>query len=317
MQGTSQQFEPKDGGPWVIAPGNHDGVHLGHRALMRTARRIADERGYGTRALTFEPHPAALIDPTRAPEKITMQPRRAELLRGAGADDVVIQPFTPKFAAQSPESFVDWLLEQGAKALVVGRDFRFGRNREGDVPMLRSMGEARGFDVLLEEPVLLQSMRVSSSEIRNALKRGDIANANLMLGRFHELQGTVIEGDRRGRTIGFPTANLHPEPVLPPADGVYAVVVKQLGAAEGAPLMLGVANLGTRPTFAAGRSAEIHLFDFARDIYGTTLRVGFVERVRGEKKFSGIDELKAQIQRDSDQARQLLAARDRELERWI
>jgi len=317
MQGTSQQFEPKDGVPWVIAPGNHDGVHLGHRALMRTARKIADEHGYGTRALTFEPHPAALIDPTRAPEKLTMQARRAELLRGAGADSVVVQPFTPEFASQSPESFVDWLLAQGARALVVGRDFRFGRNREGDVPMLRAMGAERGFDVLVEPPVLLESMRVSSSEIRNALRRGDIANANLMLDRFHEVQGKVVEGDKRGRTLGFPTANLHPEPVLPPADGVYAVVAKQLGAADGSELLLGVANLGTRPTFAAGRSVEIHLFDFARDIYGATLRVGFVERVRGEKKFSGLDELKAQIQRDSDQARQLLAARDRELERWI
>src|SRR5262245_1291566 len=133
MQGTPQQIEPKDGGPWVIAPGNHDGVHLGHRALLRTARRIADERGYGVRALTFEPHPAALIDPARAPEKITMQPRRAELLRGAGADSVVVEAFTPEFAGQSPENFVDWLLKQGARALVVGPDFRFGRNREGDV----------------------------------------------------------------------------------------------------------------------------------------------------------------------------------------
>lgn len=317
MQGTPQQIEPKDGGPWVIAPGNHDGVHLGHRALLRTARRIADERHYGVRALTFEPHPAALIDPARAPEKITMQPRRAELLRGAGADSVAVEAFTPEFAGQSPESFVDWLLQQGARALVVGPDFRFGRNREGDVPMLRAMGQTRGFDVLIEEPVTLERVRVSSSAIRIALRRGEIAEANRMLGRFHEVQGTVIEGDRRGRTIGFPTANVRPEPVLPPSDGVYAVVAKQLGAAADSELLLGVANLGTRPTFAAGRSVEVHLFDFSRDIYGATLRIGFVERVRGEQKFSGIDELRAQIQRDSADARQLLAARDRELERWI
>src|SRR3954470_8263245 len=113
MQGTSQQAEHD--GRWVIAPGNHDGVHLGHRALLRTARRVADEHGYGTRALTFEPHPAALIDPARAPEKLTLQPRRAELLRGAGADSVIVQAFTPEFAALAPEAFVDWLLEQGAK----------------------------------------------------------------------------------------------------------------------------------------------------------------------------------------------------------
>lgn len=318
MQGTSQQTGPNDLGPWVIAPGNYDGVHLGHRALLRTARRVADERGYGTRALTFEPHPAALIDPARAPEKITLQPRRAELLRGAGADSVVVQAFTPEFAAQSPEAFVDWLLAQGARAIVVGPDFRFGRQRQGDVALLRMLGSQRGFDVLIEEPVLLQHERVSSSAIRIALRRGEIGHANRMLRRFHEVQGTVVEGNRRGRTIGFPTANLRPEPVLPPSDGVYAVVARQLTAgADKTEILLGVANLGTRPTFAAGRSVEVHLFDFDRDVYGATLRVGFVERVRGEQKFSGVDELRAQIQRDSDHARQLLLARDRELEQWI
>lgn len=324
MQGTSQQAEHAEG-PWVIAPGNHDGVHLGHRALLRTARRVADAHGYGTRALTFEPHPAALIDPARAPEKLTLQPRRAALLRGAGADSVVVQAFTPEFAALAPEAFVDWLLAQGAKAIVVGPDFRFGRQRQGDVALLKKLGAVRGFEVLLEEPVLLQTERVSSSAIRIALRRGEVGNANRMLGRFHEIQGKVVQGDQRGRTIGFPTANLHPEPVLPPSDGVYAVIARQLLAAaddddsgaHGAELLLGVANLGTRPTFAAGRSVEVHLFDFDRDIYGTTLRVGFVERVRGEQKFSGIDELRAQIQRDSDHARQLLLARDRELEQWI
>ncbi|HET6337124.1 MAG TPA: bifunctional riboflavin kinase/FAD synthetase [Polyangiales bacterium] len=323
MQGTSQQVEHGDG-PWVIAPGNHDGVHLGHRALLRTARRVADAHGYGTRALTFEPHPAALIDPARAPEKLTLQPRRAELLRGAGADSVVVQAFTREFAALAPEDFVDWLLAQGAKAIVVGPDFRFGRQRQGDVTLLKTLGSHRGFEVLIEEPVLLQNERVASSAIRIALRRGEIGNANRMLGRFHEIQGEVVEGDRRGRTIGFPTANLHPEPVLPPSDGVYAVIARQLPAADAVgsdagevELLLGVANLGTRPTFAAGRSVEVHLFDFDRDIYGTRLRVGFVERVRGEQKFSGIDELRAQIQRDSDHARQLLLARDRELEQWI
>jgi riboflavin kinase/FMN adenylyltransferase len=320
MQGTSQQSEQHDG-PWVIAPGNYDGVHLGHRALLRTARRIADERGYGTRALTFEPHPAALIDPARAPEKITLQPRRAELLRGAGADSVVVQAFTPEFAAQSPENFVEWLLAQGARAIVVGPDFRFGRQRQGDVTLLRKLGGQHGFEVLIEEPVLLQRERVSSSAIRIALRQGEIANANRMLGRFHEIQGTVVEGDRRGRTIGFPTANLHPEPVLPPSDGVYAVIARPLKAAETETstqeVWLGVANLGTRPTFAAGRSVEVHLFDFDRDIYGSRMRVGFVDRVRGEQKFSGIDELRAQIQKDSEHAKQILLARDQELEQWI
>jgi riboflavin kinase/FMN adenylyltransferase len=317
MQGTSQQTERSDTGPWVIAPGNHDGVHLGHRALLRTARRIADEHGYGTRALTFEPHPAALIDPARAPEKLTLQPRRAELLRGAGADSVVVQAFTPEFASQPPEAWVEWLLAQGARAIVVGPDFRFGRQRQGDCGLLNALGARRGFEVHIEEPVLIQGERVSSSAIRIALRRGELASANRLLGRFHEVQGPVIEGDRRGRTIGFPTANLRAEPVLPPSDGVYAVVAKHLEAGPDAEMWTGVANLGTRPTFEAGRSVEVHLFDFDRDIYGATLRVGFVARVRGEQKFSGIDELRAQIARDADHARQLLLARDQELEQWI
>lgn len=311
------QDDRAETGPWVITPGNHDGVHLGHRALLRTARRLADERSYGTRALTFEPHPAALIDPARAPEKLTLQPRRAELLRGAGADSVVVLPFTTEFAAQSPEAFVESLLAQGARAIVVGPDFRFGRQRQGDVALLRELGAKQGFEVLIEEPVLLDHERVSSSAIRTALRAGEIANANRMLGRCHEVQGAVVKGDQRGRTIGFPTANLRAEPVLPPSDGVYAVVARQLDAEGDGENLLGVANLGTRPTFEAGRSVEVHLFDFDRDIYGASLRVGFIDRVRGEQRFSGIDELRAQIQRDCDRAREMLLARDRELERWI
>jgi riboflavin kinase / FMN adenylyltransferase len=316
MQGKPQQVERASNEPWVIAPGNHDGVHLGHRALLRTARAIADQGGYRTRALTFEPHPLAHFDPANAPEKLTLHARRAELLRAAGADSVFVQPFTSEFASLTPEAFVDWLLAQNARALVVGPDFRFGHQRLGDVTLLRQLGAARGFDVSIEEPVLLRGERVSSSAIRLALRGGDVGRASRMLGRFHEVQGEVVRGDQRGRTIGFPTANLHPEPVLPPSDGVYAVIARELDAGD-RPLLLGVANLGTRPTFAAGRSVEVHLFDFERDIYGARLRVGFVERVRGERKFSGIAELREQIARDSDSARQLLAARDLELERWI
>ena len=316
MQGAHEHLDRADTGPWVITPGNHDGVHLGHRALLRTARRLADQQGYRTRALTFEPHPAALIDPARAPEKLTLQPRRAELLRGAGADSVVVQPFTPEFAALPPEAFVEWLLAQGARGIVVGPDFRFGCQRQGDVGLLRKLGPARGFEVVIEEPVLLQNERVSSTAIRNALRQGDVTTAQRMLGRYHEVSGVVVKGDQRGRTIGFPTANLQAEPVMPPSDGVYAVVARELGGAERV-VRLGIANLGTRPTFAAGRSLEVYLFDFDRDIYGAELRVGFVERVRGERRFSGVDELRAQIERDCERARQLLAARDTELEAWI
>ena len=313
MLGATQK---NDTGPWVIAPGNHDGVHLGHRAILHTARRLADQHGSGTRALTFEPHPVALIDPEKAPEKLTLQPRRAELLRGAGADSVVCLAFTPEFAAQPPEAFVDSLVAQGARAIVVGPDFRFGHQRQGDVALLRTLGERRGFEVAIQEPVLLEGQRVSSSAIRKALREGHVALANRMLGRVHELQGKVVRGDQRGRSIGFPTANLNPDHVMPPSDGVYAVIAREPDRPN-SKLITGIANLGTRPTFAAGRSIEVHLFDFERDIYDTQLRIGFIERVRGERRFAGIDELRAQILQDCEQARKLLAARAQELEAWI
>jgi riboflavin kinase/FMN adenylyltransferase len=307
----------------VIAPGNHDGVHLGHRALIRSARAFAHSQGLETRALTFDPHPAAVVDRSRTKEVLTRQPRRAELLRAAGADRVTVQPFTPDFAALSPEAFVDALLAQGARALVVGPDFRFGCMRGGDVALLQRLGQQRDFSVLIEPSVLIDGERVSSSAIRSALRAGDVVRAGRLLGRLHEMQGRVVRGDQRGRTIGFPTANLDPELVLPPLDGVYAVRVRALGgegrlhnSAEDR-LYDGIANLGTRPTFAAGRSLEVHLFDFDRDIYGIELRVGFVARVRDEQRFAGIDALRAQIARDCDVAREHLRASPKEWTAWL
>jgi riboflavin kinase/FMN adenylyltransferase len=300
----------------VITPGNHDGVHLGHRALLRTAKRHAEAHGLLTRALTFDPHPVTLLHPNRSVDAITLQPRRRELLLGAGADQVRIQPFTTEFAALSPEDFVASLLAQGARALVVGPDFRFGHTRAGDVPLLERLGRERGFEVLIEPPYLLDGERVSSSRVRDALRGGDVALAARLLGRFHELTGKVQTGDQRGRSIGFPTANLASEPVLPPSDGVYAVLARDLDTPAAA-LLQGVANLGTRPTFAAGRSVEVHLFDFDGDLYGRELRVGFVARVRAEQRFANVAELRAQIEDDCRKARQLLAARDTELERWL
>jgi riboflavin kinase/FMN adenylyltransferase len=291
--------------PCVIAPGNYDGVHLGHRALLGSARTYATTHRLATCVMTFDPHPGAVLNPENARSVVTLQPRRGELLRAAGADRVLVQPFTPEFAALSPEDFVDALLLQGARALVVGPDFRFGRMRGGDVSLLERLGQTRGFSVLIEEPVLLDGERVSSSAVRAALKLGDVAHASRLLGRVHELQGRVIKGDQRGRTLGFPTANIAAEAVLPPSDGVYAVVVRELGQCERV-LHSGVANLGTRPTFAAGRSLEVHIFDFDRDVYDRTLRVGFVARVRGEQRFAGLPELRQQIARDCDTARELL-----------
>jgi riboflavin kinase/FMN adenylyltransferase len=315
-QGVSAATHDAEVAPCVIAPGNHDGVHLGHRALIRRARSFAQAHGLETRALTFDPHPAAVLDGSRAKEVLTGQPRRAELLCGAGADRVRVQRFTPEFAALSPEAFVGTLLAQGARGLVVGPDFRFGCMRGGDAALLQRLGAREGFEVMIEPAVLFDGERVSSSAIRTALRAGDVAHASQLLGRLHEMQGRVVHGQERGRTLGFPTANLDPELVLPPLDGVYAVQVRELDSAQ-APLLQGVANLGTRPTFAAGRSLEVHLFDFDRDIYDRELRVGFVARVRGEQRFSGVEALRIQISRDCDVARAVLQSSAKELTAWL
>jgi riboflavin kinase/FMN adenylyltransferase len=277
---------------------------------LHSAKRFADAHNLKTATLTFDPHPGTFIGGAAKPV-LTLHPRRAELLHAAGADHVFVQAFTREFAALSPEAFVDTLVARGAKALVVGPDFRFANMRSGDVNLLKTLGQARGISVLIEPPVMLNGERVSSSAIREALMAGNVLRASQLLGRVHEVQGRVVVGDRRGRTIGFPTANVAAEAVLPPADGVYAVVVRDLGAAQRV-LYHGVANLGTRPTFAAGRSVEVHLFDFDRDIYDHELRVGFAYRIRGEQRFAGVEELRRQITHDCDSARQLLAGSNSE-----
>lgn len=298
----------------AVVPGNHDGVHAGHRALIAEARRVADRAGLEVVALTFDPHPLAVLAPERAPVPITTIARRAELLRDAGADDVVIARFDAAYASQGAEAFVDDVLvrELSAGAVVVGPDFRFGAARTGTIERLRELGATRAFEVVEVGPVELPGIgRVSSTRVREALREGDVERAAAMLGRVHEVEGTIVEGHRRGRTIGFPTANLDPDRVLMPADGVYAVIARALGGArERGPLLRGVANLGTRPTFAAGRSVEVHLFDFDADLYGARLRVGLVARLREERRFDGVEALRAQIARDAEGARARLGAED-------
>lgn len=295
--------------PSAVVPGNHDGVHAGHRALLAAARRRAAAAGLEVVALTFDPHPLAVLAPERAPLPITTVPRRVELLLEAGVDRVEIARFDAAYASQGPEDWVErWLIERlAAKVVVVGPDHQFGAGRAGTIGLLRGIGARRGFEVVEVGPVSIGE-RVSSSRIREAIRKGDLATATAMLGRVHELEGTVVEGDRRGRTIGFPTANLDPDRIVMPADGVYAVIARAHGRAPG--ILRGVANLGTRPTFAAGRSVEVHLLDFDGDLYGARLRLGFVERLREEKKFDGIDALRAQIAHDVGAARVRLGHED-------
>jgi riboflavin kinase/FMN adenylyltransferase len=291
----------------VVVPGNHDGVHIGHQALFAHARTVAAREALEVVALTFDPHPLRELAPDRAPTPLTTIARRVQLLEAAGADRVEIARFDAAYAAQTAEEWVDAQLVRGlaARVLIVGPDFRFGRDRGGDLAQLEELGRARGFVVDVSSEVRLAGTgeRVSSTAVRSALMRGDVTHAALLLGRPHLVDGVVVEGHKRGRTIGFPTANLAPDPILLPLDGVYAVRVQ---LATGA-WHDGVANLGTRPTFAAGRSLEAHLFDFDGDLYGARVSLAFIARLRDEQKFDGKDALIAQIRRDADAARALLA----------
>ena len=305
--------------PSVVTPGNHDGVHLGHRALVEAAREQASEQGLSTMAMCFDPHPTRVIAPERAPVLLTDMPRRVELLLGAGCDEVRVLPFDAAFAKTSPRAFVERVLIEAchAKGVVVGPDFHFGHRRSGNIDTLRSLGQEYGFTVSVVEPVMLDGEAVSSTRIRRALsEHGDVEQVARMLTRVHEVTAPVIEGDKRGRTIGFPTANLASTELQLPKDGVYAVVARRLGGASDT-LMRGVANLGVRPTFEAGRSVEIHMLDFDGDLYDAVVRVGFVARLRGEQAFDGVDALVAQIKNDCDAATKALDVVDEKLLRWI
>jgi riboflavin kinase/FMN adenylyltransferase len=305
--------------PSVVTPGNHDGVHLGHRALIDAAKRTADAQGWQTLAMCFEPHPTAVLVPERAPVLITDLKRRIELLNGAGCDDVVVLPFDSEFSKMNPDRFVERVLLDAchAKGVVVGPDFHFGHKRSGNLATLRQWGEREGFTVELVEPVMFKGKAVSSTRLRRILQEdGNVEDAAIMMTRVHETTGRVVQGDQRGREIGFPTANLEAGPLLLPKDGVYAVVARVLDEA-GALLLHGVANLGNRPTFEAGRSVEVHLFGFDGDLYEKRLRVGFVARIRGESKFDGLEALREQINRDCDQAKNALQQLNPDLVRWI
>ncbi|MDG2306486.1 MAG: bifunctional riboflavin kinase/FAD synthetase [Candidatus Binatia bacterium] len=291
----------------VVALGNFDGLHLGHGAIVRrTLDRAADLGGQPV-VFTFSPHPVAVLAPERAPSLITSLAQRLYRLREAGLDGVVVQRFTPEFAAHTPREFVQRFLLAGlgAAVVVVGYNVTFGRDRAGTPDVLRSLGGELGFDVEVVDPLVLGTRKVSSSQVRKAIAAGDVDIAGELLGRLHEVRGIVRVGDRRGATIGFPTANILPRGGMLPPDGVYAVRV----LIDGEPTRGGVANLGTNPTFGGvGRRLETHVLDYNGDLYGRTIRVAFVQRLRGEVKFDGVDALVAQIRADAEAARRIVAA---------
>jgi riboflavin kinase/FMN adenylyltransferase len=294
-------------GPVVLTLGNFDGVHRGHEAIIRRAVAEAAGRGAQAAVLTFHPHPVAVLAPERATPRIQTLHDRLERFRVLGVDLAVVQRFTPTFAAVGAEAFVTEFLLPRLEVVhvVVGHNVSFGRRREGTVETLRALGARHGFTVEDVGPVKAGSEDVSSTALRRVVAAGDVARAAELLGRPHALRGRVVGGERRGRLLGFPTANLHLKPgVLLPPDGVYAVRARIGDAARAA-----VMNIGMRPTFGSlRRTVEVHVLDFDGDLYGRWLVVELIARLRGEQRFAGVDALRAQIAADVAQARDVLGA---------
>ena len=310
----ARALAPSSGGR-VVVIGNFEGVHLGHRRVLgRAAACLAP--GGELAVLTFEPHPAAVLGAS-APARLTRLARKVELLGREGVELVVAQTFDGAFAALSPEAFVDEVLVRGlgARVVCVGHDFRFGARRAGDLEALRTLGKTGGFRVEVQEVVADAKGPLSSTRVRAALAAGDLDDVDAVLGRPHMLEGVVVAGDKRGRTIGFPTANLGDVEEALPAHGVYALVADRVPHARAGDresvgaFARGVANVGMRPTVSGGGvhpSVEVHLFDLAeteRDLYGDVLRVHLVARLREERRFPGLDALRAQIAADAADAR--------------
>jgi len=294
--------------PWtgsVIALGNFDGVHRGHQALVAEARRLAGGLGTPLVVLTFEPHPRRYFVPDTGPFRLTLPPAKVRLLAECGVQAVLAQRFDPAFAAISAQDFVDKVLldGMGARHVVCGYDFTFGARRSGNVERLREMAAERDLGVTVLDPVMHEGEIYSSTRIREALRAGWPSEASELLGHPWEIEGAVEQGDQRGRTIGFPTANVALGEHLRPRFGVYPVRALVEGRWRD-----GVANLGRRPTLGKlQENFEVHLFDFAGDLYGQVLRVQLIDFIRPEMRFSGLDALKAQIAADCDAARRLLA----------
>src|SRR5437667_10179420 len=288
----------------VLALGNFDGLHRGHRKILDRVQRVAGERGATSVVMTFDPHPPRVVRPDKAPPLLMTHAQKLEALARAGLQGAAIVPFTVELSRWDPDMFVravlvDWL---HVAEVWVGANFLFGHDRAGNFSLLRVLGIRYGFKAEKIDPVRSKDFVVSSTRIRRLVGEGRVDEAGALLGHQYYVDGTVMHGDHRGRTIGFPTANLCTDNELLPPHGVYATTTRIAGIVHAS-----VTNVGTRPTVDdSGRTiVETHVFDTDRDLYGASIRVGFVQRLRDERAFESLDLLKAQIAADCDRPRVL------------
>jgi riboflavin kinase/FMN adenylyltransferase len=301
---------PADLGRTVVVIGNFDGVHRGHRQVLARARELADERGLAVVAVTFDPHPMAVLRPEHAPTQLTTLERRADLLAEAGADHVLALPFDRDMASWTPEHFAQLVLVDSVHAavVVVGANFRFGHKAAGDVATLAAFGREHGFEAV-GIPLDAGPMVWSSTYVRTCLAAGDVAGAAEALGHPYAVRGVVVRGDNRGRDLGFPTANVPTDGLTAvPADGVYAGWLKRLDTGETFPAAISV---GTNPTFDGVRQRRVESYVIDRDdldLYDVAVEVSFVDRLRGMVAFESVEKLVEQMHADVDRARDVLAA---------
>lgn len=294
----------------VITIGNFDGVHLGHRALFQKVIEKAKEIGGRSVVMTFEPHPIRVLKKNGQPPLITLYEQKVELVEKSGIDVLVCIHFTPEFASLTATEFVEDLLMKriGMKAIVVGEDYTFGKNREGDISLLRSFGEQMQFEVIAVDKIRISDElpgRISSTKIRELVTEGNVDEAQELLGRYYQIRGIVVPGrDRGGELVGYPTANVNLYDELCPKAGIYAVRVECEGEIHN-----GVANIGYSPTFGDHAfTVEVHILNFNKDVYNRKIRVNFIKRIRDEIKFTNISELSAEIGRDIIKAQKILSA---------
>jgi len=288
--------------PTVLTLGVFDGLHLGHQRIMTTVVERAGEVGAVPTAITFDPHPRAVLHPESAPPLLQTLDQRLANFEVLGIEQAIVIAFDREFAAQPAEEFLSNIIRDRlhAKEVYLGKGFAFGRNRGGNIELLRSVSDKLGFFADEVGEVTLRGQRVSSSKIRGLLAEGRVNLARRMLGRPYGVEGVIVRGNRRGHTIGFPTANLRPHNRVIPKFGVYATATLVDGIWRKS-----ITNIGVRPTFESTTepSIETYIFDFDDELYGDVLRVRFLHRIRDERKFGGIDELKSQIEKDTSRAR--------------